>query len=90
MVKKRVSVESCRAGSEAIQLNVVAWEMQLIEGKDQEVPIGEMSLSFPPGTKPVDMLDRVREAGEQIAEAATNAKEIREELNKELQEEVTS
>ncbi len=86
-MKKRVSVESVRNSPESIQLMVVAWDKQLVEGKQQEVPLGERALTFPGGTKPADMLDSIREAGEQIEEAANQAKEIREELNKELQKE---
>ena len=88
MGTKRVSVESCRNSPEQVQLMVVAWDTQLVEGKAQEIPLGEKSLSFPGGTKPADMLDAIREAGKQIEEAAAQAKEIREELNKELQAEV--
>ena len=86
---KRVSVESVRNSPESIQLLVVAWDTQKIEGKDQEVPMGEKSLTFPGGTKPKDMLEKIREAGEQIEETAANAKEIRTELNELLQEEVS-
>ena len=85
---KRVSVESCRNSPEQVDLLVVAWDKQIVEGKEQEVPLGEKSLSFPGGTKPADMLDAIREAGKQIEEAADQAKEIRTELNKLLKEEV--
>ncbi len=85
---KRISVESCRNSPESIQLMVVAWDEQEVEGKPQEVPLGEKALTFPGGTKPKDMLDTIREAGEQIEEAAANAKEIRTELNALLLEEV--
>ena len=85
---KRVSVESVKNSPERVDVLIVAWDKQIVEGKEQEVPLGEKALSFPGGTKPVDMLDKIREAGKQIEEAATQAKEIREELNKELQEEV--
>ena len=84
----RVSVESCRNGPERIDLVVVAWDKQLVEGKETEVSLGETTLSFAGGTKPADMLDTIRKAGEQIEEAAAKAKEIRDELNKELQEAV--
>lgn len=87
MVKHRVSVESVRNSPERVDLIVVAWDKQLVEGQEQEVPLGEKALAFPPGTKPRDMLDAIREAGEQIEEAADQAKEIRTELNELLQEE---
>ncbi len=87
---RRVSVESCKNGPERIDLLVVAFDKQLVEGKEQEITLGEKALSFPGGTKPADMLDTIREAGEQIEEAAANAKEIREELNRELQEEANN
>ena len=85
MENKRVSVESVRNSPERVDVLVVAWDKQLIEGQEQEVPLGEKALSFPAGTKPADMLDKIREAREQIEEAAARAKEIREELNRELQ-----
>ncbi len=88
-MSKRVSVESVKNSPERVDVFVVAWDKQLVEGKEQEVPMGEKSLSFPGGTKPADMLDAIREAGEQIEEAANQAKEIRTELNKELREETT-
>jgi len=88
MPKTRVSVESCRSSQEQIQLMVVAWGKQMVNGKQQEVPLGEKSLSFPGDTKPADMLDAIREAGEQIEEAANQAKGIREELNKLLEKKV--
>ncbi|GAI92464.1 unnamed protein product, partial [marine sediment metagenome] len=87
MVKKRISVESVRNSPESIQLIVVAWDKQKVEGKMQDVPLGEKATTFPGGTKPADMLDKIREAGEQIEEAAAQAKEIRTELNQLLQEE---
>ena len=88
MSKKRISVESCRNSPERIDLMVVAWDEQEVEGKAQEVPLGEKALAFPAGTKPKDMLEKIREAGEQIEEAAANAKEIRTELNELLQKKV--
>lgn len=88
MSAKRVSVESCRNSPDSVQLMVVAWDKQEVEGKMQEVPLGEKALTFPGGTKPADMLDTIREAGEQIEQAADQAKEIRAELNKALQEKV--
>ena len=87
-MKSRISVESVRNGPERVDINVVAWDKQMVEGKEQEVPLGEKPLSFPGGTKPADMLDAIREAGEQIEAAAAQAKETRTELNKLLQEEV--
>jgi len=89
MTKHRVSVEKVRNSPDRVDLLVVAWDKQEVEGKEQEVPLGEKALSFPSGTKPADMLDSIREAGEQIEEAANQAKEIRAELNKALQEEAT-
>lgn len=89
MVKKRVSVESVRKNPENIVLNVVAWDTVKVEGKDQEVPLGEKTLTFQDGTKPEAMLATIREAGEQIQEAADQAKNIRTELNELLQEKVT-
>lgn len=86
---KRVSVESVKNSPERVDILVVAWDKKKVEGKMQEVPLGEKSLSFPGGTKPKDMLKSIREAGVQIEEAATQAKEIRTELNKELSEEVS-
>ena len=87
MGKKRISVESVRNSPEQVNIMVVAWDKQMVEGKEQEIPLGEKSLTFRGGTKPADMLDAIREAGEQIEEAAAQAKEIRTELNKLLQEE---
>ncbi|MBA7481126.1 hypothetical protein ES707_16596 [subsurface metagenome] len=89
MDKKRISVESVKNSPDRVDLLVVAWDKQVVEGKPQEVPLGEKALSFPGGTKPADMLDFIREAGEQIEEAANQAKEIRTELNQLLQEEAT-
>jgi len=89
-MKRRVSVESCRSGPEVIQLMVSVFETQKVEGQDQEVPIGEMSLSFPAGTKPADMLDKIRDAGKQIEAAADEAKATRAELNKLLKEKVVT
>ncbi len=89
MGKKRLSVESVKNSPDRVDLLVVAWDKQVVEGKGQEVPLGEKALSFPGGTKPADMLDSIREAGEQIEDAANQAKEIRTELNQLLQEEVT-
>uniref|UniRef100_A0A6M3XZ86 Uncharacterized protein n=1 Tax=viral metagenome TaxID=1070528 RepID=A0A6M3XZ86_9ZZZZ len=86
MVKKRVSVESVRNSPDQVQLLVVAWDTRGVEGKEQEVPLGEKALTFPGGTRPADMLDAIREAGEQIEETAARAKEIRAELNRLLQE----
>ena len=88
MGTKRVSVESCKNSPERIDIIVVAWDKRMEDDKEVEFPLGEKTLSFPGGTKPSDMLDKIREAGEQIEEAAAQAKEIREELNKELSEEV--
>jgi len=88
MGKKRVSVESCRNSPEQVQIMVVAWDTQKVEGKSQEVPLGEKSLTFPGGTRPADMLDAIREAGEQIEAAATQAKDIRTELNRLLRDKV--
>ena len=88
MGKARVSVESCKNSPERVDVLVTAWDKQMVEGKPQEVPLGEKALSFPGGTRPADMLDSIREAGEQIEEAAAQAKEIRTELNQLLQEEV--
>ena len=85
---KRVSVESVSNGPEQISIMVVAWDKKLVEGKEQEAPLGEKALTFPSGTKPTDMLDAIREAGEQIEEVANQAKEIRTELNQLLQEDV--
>jgi len=85
---KRVSVESVRNSPERVDVLVVAWDKQMVENKEQEVPLGEKSLSFPGGTKPADMIDAIKEAGEQIEEAANQAKETRTELNKLLQEKV--
>ncbi len=85
---KRISVESVKNSPERVDVLVVAWDKQMVEGKEQELPLGEKALTFPGGTKPADMLDQIREAGEQIEEVANQAKEIREELNKELQEKV--
>lgn len=87
MGKKRVSVESVRNSPERVDVLVTAWDKQKIEGKLQEVPLGEKAISFPSGTRPADMLNSIREAGEQIEEAANQAKEIRTELNQLLQEE---
>ena len=86
-MKKRVSVESVRNGPERIDIIVVAWGKQTVEGKEQEVPLGEKALSFPSGTKPKDMLTAIKEARDQIQEAADQAKTVRSELNKLLQEE---
>ncbi len=87
MGTKRVSVESCKNSPDRVDILVVAWDKKM-EGKEEvEFPLGEKSLSFPGGTKPRDMLDSIREAGEQIEEAANQAKETRTELNKLLQEE---
>jgi len=86
MGKARLSVESTKNSPERVDILVVAWDKQLVEGQEQEVPLGEKALSFPGGTKPRDMLDAIREAGEQIEEAAAQAKEIRTELNQLLQE----
>ncbi len=88
MSTKRISVESCRNSPESIQLMVVAWDEQEVEGKPQEVPLGEKSLTFAVGTKPKDMLKAIKEAGKQIEETAAQAKAIRTDLNKLLQEEV--
>ncbi len=85
---KRVSVESVKNGPERIDILVVAWDKQMVEGKPQEVPLGEKSISFPGGTKPADMLDSIKEAAKQIEESANQAKETRTELNKLLEEEV--
>lgn len=87
-MKKTVSVENVRNSPERIDILIVAWGTQLIEGKDQEVALGEESLSFPGGTKPADMISAIRESEGRIRERAAQAKEIREELNRELQEEV--
>lgn len=87
MGTKRVSVESVRNSPERVDVLVVAWDKRVEEGQEVEVPLGEKSLTFPAGTKPRDMLDAIREAGEQIAEAAAEAKEIRTELNQLLTEE---
>lgn len=85
MTKKRVSVESVKNSPERVDLLVVAWDTQKVEGESQEVPLGEKALSFPGGTKPADMLDAIKEAGEHIEEAADQAKNIRAELNELLQ-----
>ena len=87
-MKSRISVESVKNGPDRIDINVVAWGKLMEEGKEIEVPLGEKPLSFPGGTKPSDMLDAIREAGEQIEASANQAKEIRAELNRKLQEEV--
>lgn len=87
MGKKRVSVENVRNSPDQVRVLVVAWDKQMVEGKEQEVPLGEKSISFPGGTKPRDMLDSIREARKQIEEAASQAKEIRAELNQLLLEE---
>lgn len=87
-MKHRISVESVKNSPERVDVLVVAWDKQMVEGQEQEVPLGEKALSFPGGTKPADMLDGIKEAGEQIEEAASQAKEIRTELNQLLQEEV--
>lgn len=87
MGKARLSVESVRNSPEQVQLMVVAWDKQKVEGKEQDVPLGEKALAFPGGTKPAGMLEDIRKAGEQIEEAAAQAKDIRTELNKLLQEE---
>lgn len=87
MAKTRISVESVRNSPDRVQVLVVAWDKQLVEGKEQEVPLGEKSLTFPGGTKPRDMLDSIKEARVQIEEAASEAKEIRIELNELLAEE---
>lgn len=89
MGNKRVSVESVKNSPERVDVLVVAWDTQEVEGKPQELPLGEKAISFPGGTKPNDMLDGIKEAGEQIEEAAAQAKEIRTELNQLLQEEAT-
>ncbi|GAI84029.1 unnamed protein product, partial [marine sediment metagenome] len=47
MVKKRVSVESVRNSPEQISIVVVAWDKQKVEGKMQDVPLGEKALTFP-------------------------------------------
>lgn len=89
MGNKKVSVESVKNSPERVDILVVAWDKKM-EGKEEvEFPLGEKALSFPFGTKPSDMLDAIREAGEQIEEAAAQAKEIRTELNQLLQEEPT-
>jgi len=88
MGTKRVSVESCKSGLDRVDIIVVAWDKRKEGKKTVEFPLGEKGLSFPGGTKPRDMLDSIREAGEQIEEAATQAKEIRTEINQLLSEEV--
>lgn len=88
MSKKRISVESVRSSPEQVQLMVVAWDKQVVEGEEQEVPLGEKSLSFPGGTKPNKMLKAIREAGAEIEAVANQAKEIRKELNELLEKEV--
>jgi len=88
MGNKRVSVESVKNSPERVDVLVMAWDKRLEGEKEVEFPLGEKALSFPGGTKPTDMLSAIREAGVQIEEVANQAKEIRTELNKELQEEV--
>jgi len=85
MSKTRISVESVRNGPEKVELVVVAWDTQEVEGKPQEVALGEKVLAFKSGTKAADMLADIREAGRQIEEASEQAKEIRAELNQRLQ-----
>ena len=87
MGKARVSVESCKNSPERIDILVMAWDKKLEGGQEVEFPLGEKTLSFPGGTRPTDMIDSIREAGGQIEETAARAKEIREELHQELQEE---
>lgn len=87
MEKKRVSVASVTNGPDRIDLLVVAWDTLEVEGREQEVPLGEKSVSFPAGTKPADMIDAIKEAGEQIEEVAAQAKEIRTDVNRLLQKE---
>jgi len=88
MGKKRVSVESVRNSPEQVQIMVVAWDTQKVEGQDQEVALGEMKLTFPAGAAPADMLVGIREAGAKIEETAARAKDIRTELNRLLLEKV--
>jgi len=85
MSKYRISVESCKNSPDRVDILVVAWDKKVVEDQEQEVPLGEKALTFPGGTKPKDMLDAIKEAGEQIEEAANQAKEIRTELNQLLQ-----
>lgn len=89
MGKARVSVESVKNSPDRVDVLVVAWGKQMVEGKEQEFPLGEKPLSFLGGTKPRDMLNAIREAGEQIEEVAAQAKETRTELNQLLQEKPT-
>ena len=86
-MKNRVSVESVKEGPDRIDVLIVAWGKQKVEGKDQEVPLGEKAMSFPAGTSKADIVKAIKEAAVEIEQAAAHAKATRTELNKLLKEE---
>lgn len=86
-MKKRVEVSSVVEGPQRIDMMIVAYETREVEGKEEEIPIGENALSFPKGTKPKDMVKPIREAAKAIEDAAAEAKKTREDVNKLLNEE---
>jgi len=88
MGERRISVESVTQNPEKVDILVVVWEKQMVEGVEKEVVIGEKALTFPGGTEAKDMLPAIEEAGEQVQEAASQAKKIRTDLNQLLQEEI--
>jgi len=82
MNTKRTSIESCKSSPEKIDLLVVVWDKRVIDGEERDIPLGEQSLSFSSDTKPKDMIAIIKDAGKDIEDAATQAKDIRAELNK--------
>ena len=87
MGKKRISIEHISHNPEVTHALVVVWEQQKVEGKMQEQPIGEDSISFPTSLTPEEIIVKVKETAKQIISQNAEAKAIRTKLNKLLQKE---
>lgn len=88
MGKKRISVESVRRNLDTTQATVVVWEKQKVEGETQEVPVGEKSIQFSNNLPDKEIITLIAQAARDIVAIATEAKTMRERLNKALEKEI--
>jgi len=81
MVKRRVSVEGVRSSPQEHNVHVVVYEEQTVDGKPQEVPIGERFITIKADTIVSAILPQIRKAEREIVELAEKARNLRQELN---------
>lgn len=84
MAERRISIESLTKASQNTHYSVVVWEKQIVEGQEQEIPIGEKQFALSNSLTKQQVIVEVRKVGKEIETLADQAKIERVELNKVL------